>query len=264
MESQLKFFSTEIVCRRDNDAIVGNVKTRIDSDCGIRKVAKMINNLASSALLLVGFLFLAVCSDPAEAATTPDGLPCVSTEGQAWWMRTPGKSGTEFGHLHVGACMPWGQKVTGKFTLPVTVIMHDNPGKFQYFNPVYKTDSQEFSTDKNCTLLNKTCPVGTCTYTVPIEIDTAKWNLSGLQELRIRAYIKEPDGKIMHSSVNVFPDVQNGNTRNDMDRKRFPRGKGWYTGTGYCEADILASPPWSRSRAGLQRSRSSGTVPART
>jgi hypothetical protein len=28
-----------------------------------------------------------------------------------------------------------------------------------------------------------------------------------------------------------------------MDRKRFPRGKGWYTDVGYCEADILEFPP---------------------
>ena len=47
----------------------------------------------------------------------------------------------------------------------------------------------------------------------------------------------------MHTSINVFIDVQNGKPRNDMDRKRYPRGKGWYTDEGYCEADILQFPP---------------------
>lgn len=202
----------------------------------------MRKNLLRSALLLSGFLPLAWL-DVAKADTLPNGVPCVKQESQSWWMTTPGKSGTQFGHVHIGACMPWGQVVKGKFTLPVTVIMHDNPGKFTYFNPVYKTDSQELSTDKNFSLQGKTCPSGTCTWTVPITIDTAKWNYSGLQELRIRSYVQEPDGKIMHSSINVFPNVQNGKSKNDMDRKRFPRGKGWYTAAGYCEADILQFPP---------------------
>jgi hypothetical protein len=193
-------------------------------------------SLAAAALL-------AATAWSANAATLPNGTRCIRQESQSWWMKTPGKNGTQFGHLHVGACMPWGQTVRGKFTIPVTVVMHDNPGRFQYFNPVYKTDSDEISTDKNFTLLNKTCPSGTCSWTVPIQIDTAKWNYSGLQELRIRAYIKEPDGKIMHSSINVFPNVQNGKSRNDMDRKRFPRGKGWYTDVGYCESDVLEFPP---------------------
>ena len=203
----------------------------------------MMDDLVRSALLLAGFLSLAIRLEVAEADTLPNGVACVKQESQSWWMTTPGQSGTQFGHVHIGACMPWGQRVSGKFTIPVTVIMHDNPGKFMYFNPVYKTDSQEVSTDKNFSLKDRSCPVGTCQWTVPIEIDTAKWNFSGLQELRIRSYTKEPDGKIMHSSINVFADVQNGRPRNDMDRKRFPRGKGWYTGFGYCEADILQFPP---------------------
>ena len=200
----------------------------------------MAQYIARSTLLAAGIL---LGTAAAHADTLPNGTACIPQESQSWWMTTLGQNGTQFGHVHIGACMPWGQKVSGKFTIPVTVIMHDNPGKFQYFNPVYKTDSAEISTDKNFSLLNKTCPVGTCTWTVPIQIDTAKWNLSGLQELRIRSYTLEPDGKIMHSSINVFADVQNGKTHNDMDRKRYPRGKGWYTGQGYCEADSLTFPP---------------------
>jgi hypothetical protein len=198
---------------------------------------------ARSALIATGILAaMTAYVAHARADTLPNGVKCIPQESQSWWMTTPGKAGTQFGHVHNGACMPWGQKVSGKWILPVTIIMHDNPGKFQYFNPVYKTDSLEDSSTKNFSLLNRTCPVGTCSWTVPIEIDSAKWNYSGLQELRIRSYTKEPDGKIMHSSINVFVDVQNGKTKNDMDRKRFPRGKGWYTGFGYCEADITTFP----------------------
>lgn len=179
----------------------------------------------------------------AAAWTNPAQADCIDQESQSWWMTTPGKSGTQFGHLHIGACMPWGQTVMDKFTLPVTITMHDNPGSFHYLNPVYKTDSQEISTDKDYSLQGKSCPTGTCTWEVPLTIDPAKWNYSGLQELRIRAYVREPDGKIMHSSINVFVSVQNGKRLNDMDRKRYPRGKGWYTSEGYCEANILEFPP---------------------
>jgi hypothetical protein len=197
-------------------------------------------------------LFFALAAVPAQAAspvrTTTDlgaDIPCIFQESQAWWQPLPGHPAPveDFGHLHIGACMPWGQAISGQIWMEVRLILHDNPGKFDYFNPVYKTNSREYSTAKNYSLQGWTCPSGTCEKIVKIPIYAANWDKGGLNELRIRAYVKEPDGGIMHSSVNVFPLVQNGKTRSDMTRKRYPRGKGWYTGTGYCEANILQFPP---------------------
>ena len=71
----------------------------------------MSDNFVRPAVLLAGFLSLAIRSVAVEAATTPSGTPCVLQESQSWWMTTPGKSGTQSGHVHIGACMPWGKKL---------------------------------------------------------------------------------------------------------------------------------------------------------
>ena len=190
---------------------------------------------------------LALLLDPTivKADATPQGYPCMFAEGQAWWTTTPGESGTNFGHVHAGACMPFKQKVSGTLQLDVQIQMHNNPGKFQYLNPVLKNDSQELSLTKNYSLKGLTCPTGTCVRTVRVPIDTTLSKYDGLQEIRIRSYVLEPDGKIMHVSINTIVDIRNGKPYNDLDRKRYERGKGWYTDAGYCEGSILSDLPVS-------------------
>lgn len=139
--------------------------------------------------------------------------------------------------------MPWKQVVSGILTIPIRVVMHDNPGSFDYLNPVLKTDSQELSINKNFSLSGFTCPSGTCVRETSVSIDTRLSDYDGLQEIRIRSYVKEPDGNIMHASINVLVDIQNGDPENPLDRKAFARAKGWYTDSGYCEADILSDLP---------------------
>ena len=46
----------------------------------------------------------------------------------------------------------------------------------------------------------------------------------------------------MHASLNFQAYVQNGRTRSDVTREPYLRSKGWYTGFGYCEADVLGVP----------------------
>jgi hypothetical protein len=169
--------------------------------------------------------------------------PRVFTEAQAWWTTTPGSGGTDFGHLHVGACMPYKQPVSGVVTIDVRIIMHHNPGDFVYLNPVLKTDSQELSLAKNYSLEGLSCPDATCEAWATVSIDTRLSDFDGFQEIRIRAFVDEPDGNRMHASVNTLVDLRNGRADNPIDRRAYQRGKGWYTGSGYCEADILSDLP---------------------
>src|SRR5215212_26141 len=185
-----------------------------------------------------------------ESLAGPDPLTCTGypeartfLESQAWWLQTPGKNGTSFGHMHVGACIPERQTLSGVVALDVRIILHDNPGAFDYLNPVLVSDAQEISLPHVTTLHGMTCPVGTCVGWAHLDVNTALLDNDGLQEIRIRAYTNEPDGNIMHSSVNVHAYLANGRPVNDVDRRVYTRGKGWYTGAGYCEASFISSLP---------------------
>ena len=158
-------------------------------------------------------------------------------------MTTPGESGDNFGHMHIGACLPERQSISGVVTVDVRIILHDNPGSFDYLNPVLKSDDQELSINKNFSLQGFTCPVGDCVRWTKVSFDTRLIESDGLQEIRIRAYVNEPDGAIMHSSINGHSWFRNGNPVDDVDRKVWKRGKGWYTDSGYCEASLVSPYP---------------------
>jgi hypothetical protein len=183
-------------------------------------------------------------------AGSPDPLTCtgypeprIFVEAQSWWRQTPGAAGTDFGHMHIGACLPYRQTIRGIVGIDVRIILHDNPGRFDYLNPVLKSDSQELSLAHDGSLHGMTCPIGTCTRWAHVDIDTAQLTLDGIQEIRLRAYVDEPDGNIMHASVNTLVDLRNGNPVNDLDRRAYQRGKGWYTGSGYCESSVVSTLP---------------------
>jgi hypothetical protein len=184
------------------------------------------------------------------AGAGPDRLTCVGypeprifVESQSWWLRTPGALGTEFGHMHVGACLPYQQTVSGLIGIDVRIILHDNPGQFDYLNPVLVSNSQELSLAHDLTLHNFTCPIGTCTEWVHLDVDTRLITNDGMEEIRLRAYVDELDGNIMHSSINTLANFQNGHPVSDLDRRAYQRAKGWYTGSGYCESDVLSNMP---------------------
>jgi hypothetical protein len=204
------------------------------------------------ALMLSALLPFPVPSTRHDAAAaTPNPLTCVGypeprvfLESQTWWIQTPGKTGTTFGHMHVGACVPTERTVSGVVGIDVRIILHDNPGKFDYWNPVLVSDTQELSLPHVTDLHGLTCPSGTCAAWSHADVDTRQLDYDGRQELRIRAYTNTPDGNIMHSSINAFLDLANGKTANPLDRRAYQRGKGWYTGSGYCEASFLSAIPY--------------------
>ena len=197
--------------------------------------------------LLLSVALLALTVAPATAA--PDPLGCtgypearVFMESQTWWLRTPGKTGTDFGHVHLGACMPSEQVVRGTVGLDIRVIMHASHGAtFDRIEPVAKTDSQETTLGSYTSLRGLTTDTGTVTGWQHIDIDTTRYGLDGRQELRLRAWAKTPDGNLMHVSLNTLWDVRNGKTVNPLDRLPIQRFKGWYSDpVGYCEARITS------------------------
>lgn len=194
--------------------------------------------LASAIALLLG-LFLA----PPTTATGPCPGKAVFAESQAWWSPNPAvPGGDNFGHVHVNACIPERDTISSLTTMPVNVILHHNPGTLRDISVVYKTTASETTVAK-LVPPGRSCPVtDTCTFTTKATIDPAKFDRSGLQEIRLRVFVDQPDGKSMHTSINFQTYIGNGESLSNVTRKPFLRSKGWYTNYGYCEARILSVP----------------------
>lgn len=160
-------------------------------------------------------------------------------ESQSWWLTTPGQNGTDFGHVHIGACLPSEQRVSGVVHIDIRVIVHDGQGAvFDRIEPVIKTDAIETTLASYTGCKGTTIFHGTITCWQGVDVDTTRYDVDGRNELRLRAWSRTPDGNHIHVSLNTLWDVRNGKTVNAMDRLPFQRGKGWYTDHGYCEADV--------------------------
>jgi hypothetical protein len=186
-------------------------------------------------------------------------------ESQGWWTQTPGQTGTDFGHIHVGACIPERETIRGVVPLDVRVILHDNPGTLRYLGIVVKGAGYEATVAKP-TIPNFTCPSGTCSGWLHYDLDTSLFQRSGRQEIRFRTLLDTPDGNSMHAGLNFQVIVDNGKAFDDYEREPHLRGKGWYTTSGYCEATMKSVPipdaplsgTWSPTVAMIEHS--TGTV----
>lgn len=192
-------------------------------------------------------LSLGLLAPNASAELNPvtcEGYPesRVFVESQAWWTTTPGKSGSNFGHAHLGACIPERETLRTDTHFDVRVILHNNPGKVKYGALVVKGGDYETTVHKAYDLAGFTCPVGTCERWVRMPLSIASFQRSGLQEVRFRLFIKEPDLQEMHTSINWQTNVANGRSVSNVTRRAYLRSKGWYTSAGYCEAAVTSVP----------------------
>lgn len=186
-------------------------------------------------------------------------------ETQGWWVQTPGQNGTDFGHVHSGACIPERETISGTVPFDLRIIMHDNPGVLRYVAVVVKGPGYETTVAK-LTAPNFTCPDGTCTTWLHYDLDTRAFQRSGQQEIRFRTLVDTPDGNAMHAGFNFQVVVDNGAPFDDYEREPHLRGKGWYTTSGYCEATLKSVPvpdapvsgTWSPTVAMIEHS--TGTV----
>lgn len=183
---------------------------------------------------------------PAQA----DQLNCLGypesrqfVDAQSWWITTPGKTGKNFGHVHLGGCIPEREQHSQAITLDVRLVMHNNPGKVAEAVLVTKTADAETTRIHDKSVAGFTCPVGTCERWVKWTVPLSWFNHSGLQEIRYRVYVDEPDGKRMIASLNYQTYINNGASLKHVTRNAYLRGKGWYTGAGYCEASLRQPLP---------------------
>jgi hypothetical protein len=162
-------------------------------------------------------------------------------DAQGWWTQTPGGTGQDFGHVHIGACIPERETVNGIIPFNIRVVLHDNPSTLRYVGIVIKGSGYEYTIAKP-TIPNFTCPVGTCTAWITYNLDTNRFPVSGRQEIRFRGLLNSIDGNSMHGGINFQVNVANGKAKKDFGRLPYLRGKGWYTGAGYCEATMVSVP----------------------
>jgi len=129
--------------------------------------------------------------------------------------------------------------------LDIRLILHDNAARTNTQYPglsiVLKGNSQE-TTIKKMNYPGWTCPVGTCERWVHYDLPQSAFVDSGLQEIRFRFFVDEPDGNRMVASGNWQTYVNNGTARADVTRQAYLRAKGWYTGAGYCETSVRSVP----------------------
>jgi hypothetical protein len=204
---------------------------------------------------LVLILALSPLSGAPPAGAAADPLTCAGypqkrafLDSQAWWMRTPGQNGTDFGHVHVGTCFPAGQTISGAVHFDVKLVIHDNPGtltklRIQIFN--------SGAPDPVLTVpLGYGCPVpGTCTFWVPVDVNTALAS-DGCQEFRFQAWVHEPDGNDLIATDGWRAVLANGRSTSsyctsDGRGVNYAEGRGWYTNFGY-EIGRLDDPfPWA-------------------
>jgi len=199
-------------------------------------------------IALVSFLLGLAALPQGRVSASPDPLTCqgypeprVFAESNAWWTRFPGQTGTEFGHVHEGACIPERQTFDHDFDIDLRLMLHDNPGTFAPFDLVTKGVNYE-TTVRSIGVPDFSCPVGTCERWLHFTVFMSDFAESGLQEVRFRSFVDVPDGHRMHASLNWQLYISNGKPRSDVTRFPFFRGKGWYSPVngvtvGYCEAD---------------------------
>src|SRR4051794_11071175 len=106
-------------------------------------------------------VYLLFTMNASAAGFDPRQIPL---EIQSWWAPA-------FGHIHAAAVLPVRQTVSGKFTLNVRIVLHNNPSHLYL---VYTSSDENVKFEKHVSL---DCPYdgkneSTCAWNVPIEINT--------------------------------------------------------------------------------------------
>ncbi len=177
---------------------------------------------------------------PDWVATCP--ADTVPFEAQAWWMN-------DFGHVHLGFCAPKEQHISGRYAVKVRLVLHNNPGILALLQAQID-DSTFVQTDK----VGVTCPVDqTCAWNDEVAIETSDFPNDGWHHLRIRAVVKEPDGKELIATNFIPVYLNNGKPVADFRDSTlggttdYLAGRGWYTDVNYTWSAIF-NPPTAGER----------------
>lgn len=183
--------------------------------------------------------------NPTECTGYPERRAFL--EAQSWWLQTPGQSGTDYGHVHLGTCFPVGETLRGTVRFDVRVILHHNSGEFYRLR--IGTQSTLLYEDTSPDI-RFTCATGTCERWFTVYLDTRKHKYDGRTEFRMSAFVKTPDAQTMFNSTGWLVNLNNGYKRSDYRRDwNFHEGRGWYSdAVGYTNARLLSSFPWAPVR----------------
>ncbi len=230
------------------------------------------NRLTIALIALLGLNVPLIGTSNANTTTYPCvGAPAADPNGglypeprtfidfQSWWRPIPGQNGTDHGHIHVGACVPERQTMTGNFDVNIRMVMHDigeikvNSGTTGYpSTSVVLKDSDIETTQTKLHETGWTCE-HTCERWRKATIDPVLFTTDGLKEIRFRFFVDVLDGSVvqrMIASANwqFRLDRSGVTTVKDVTRHPYLRGKGWYSNPGvvdpggYCEADFTSVP----------------------
>jgi hypothetical protein len=193
-------------------------------------------------LLVAAIGTLAAAGHAAPDPTTCTGYsePRVFLGAQDWWMQTPGQTGSDQGHVHAEACVPYEQTVSGAVAFDVRVVMHDNPGHVSAVGVKLKQPGAFVPIGS--TRVSLDCPPpGTCSWIVHVVADTARASYDGRAQLRIKAQGRTNDG-FFRSAILRFPVfLANGKSRVDSAATTVG-ATGWYTRAGYTNVAVSRIP----------------------
>lgn len=170
----------------------------------------------------------------------------VPFETQAWWTE-------DFGHVHAGFCAPFGQKISGSYTFKVRLILHGNPGVLTTLRAQIDSTSYGSRTAR----VDLACPkTDTCGWDREVTMNTQDFPNDGWHTIRMRAVVREPDGKELVATTFIPVYLNNGkpvkhNKDADVsDRYDYVAGRGWYTDRNYIWSAIFAPPYANKTVSG--------------
>ena len=183
------------------------------------------------------------------------GLPTKRTfvEGQEWWKDT-GEDHFMQEHIHVGACVPVGQTVSGMLPVDITVKLHNNDVGIW----TVAGDSRQWKTQTApgcygplaCKMFKPDlrCSMHDCEFKVHLDIPTHWIKYDGSQLIRIYAEARRADGHRTRAGFEFPVTLANGKPVSDYPKilgGGMLAGVGWHADTGYSLAlssDLMQTP----------------------
>jgi hypothetical protein len=190
--------------------------------------------------------------EPADHPVVAYPEPRVFIEAQGWWAENVNGTIAEYGnaeHLHIGACFPLQQTVSGLVRMDFRVVGHNLPAG----SLIKSTRVHDGNNGANLTIIswNHTVAAGQSDVTLwkTVNIDT-KLGLDGLRETRPLTTVVRPDQAQIHTSGGWCWDVENGtaDTNHDSCDRRLTEGRGWYDCFEY---KIGRTDEWTYPYAGI-------------
>jgi hypothetical protein len=182
----------------------------------------------------------------AEASATINRTACtgyaqkrIYVGSQEWWTRTPGQDGTNQGHLHAEACVPYRRRLSGRIRFDVRVVMHHNPGHVSVVS--MKAVQPRRSTVLGTREVSFDCSRRrTCSFWTRLVVRTGRAPFNGWTQLRLKAQGRTSDGNTRSSIIRFGAYLANGKPRRDYFKTRELDASGWYSDAGYANARMLS------------------------